>query len=92
MTDNLSAILSVKLNTRNPIQYKGPLSRHHACKALFATFGIRSNFKIRDVDKHPTYPPQSITLVPDLDYLDVLGLQLPEILASTASGEGVWEF
>ena len=31
-------------------------------------------------------------MVPNLESPDVLGLQLPEILASTASGEGSWEF
>ena len=30
-------------------------------------------------------------VVPNFGSLDVLGLQLPEILASTASGEGFWE-
>ena len=31
-------------------------------------------------------------LVPNLGALDVLGLPLPENLASTASSEGFWEF
>ena len=31
-------------------------------------------------------------MVRNLGSPDVLGLQLPEILASTTSGEGFWEF
>ena len=33
----------------------------------------------------------SIAVVPNLGPPDVLGLHLPEILASKASGEGFWE-
>ena len=34
----------------------------------------------------------SIAVALSLGSPNVLGLQLPEILASTASGEGFWEF
>ena len=31
-------------------------------------------------------------MAPSLKSLNVLGLQLPEVLASTGRGEGFWEF
>ena len=49
---------------------------------------------IQGVTRQPNYPDLdwSRSVVPDLESPDVLGVQLPEILASTFTGEGFCEF